>query len=77
MARALAQATPIMLLDEPVSQLDIQHQIGIMNLLRQLVDEEGLTAIVALYDLNLASQYSDELLPLDKRKGYSGNCINS
>ncbi|AMP20057.1 hypothetical protein AZF37_01700 [endosymbiont 'TC1' of Trimyema compressum] len=68
LARALAQATPIMLLDEPVSQLDIQHQIGIMNLLRQLVDVEGLTAIVVLHDLNLASQYSDELLLLDKGK---------
>ena len=66
LARALAQETPIMLLDEPVSQLDIQHQIGIMNLLRQLVDEEGLTAITILHDLNLASQYSDELLLLDK-----------
>ena len=66
LARALAQETPIMLLDEPVSQLDIQHQIGIMNLLRQLVDEEGLTVIAVLHDLNLASQYSHQLLLLDK-----------
>ena len=66
LARALAQTTPIMLLDEPVSQLDIKHQIGIMNLLRQLVDEENLTVITILHDLNLASQYSDELLLLNK-----------
>lgn len=66
LARALAQDTPIMLLDEPVSQLDIQHQIGMMTLLRQLVEDEGLTVIVVLHDLNLACQYSDELLLLDK-----------
>lgn len=71
LARALAQATPIMLLDEPVSQLDIQHQIGIMNLLRQLVKEEGLTVITVLHDLNLASQYSDELLLLN-----NGNLVS-
>lgn len=71
LARALAQTAPIMLLDEPVSQLDIQHQINIMNLLRQLVNEKNLTVIAVLHDLNLASRYSDELLLLNK-----GNLIS-
>lgn len=61
-ARALAQEAGIMLLDEPVSQLDLHNQIEIMNIIRDLVDREGLTAICVLHDINLAVNYSDEIL---------------
>lgn len=61
-ARALAQEAGIMLLDEPVSQLDLHNQIEIMNIVRELVDKEGLTAICVLHDINLAVNYSDEIL---------------
>lgn len=61
LARALAQKGEIMLLDEPVSQLDIKHQLGVMETLKALV-KEGLTVICVLHDLNLASQYSDEII---------------
>lgn len=61
-ARALAQEAGIMLLDEPVSQLDLHNQIEIMNIIRELVDREGLTAICVLHDINLAVSYSDEIL---------------
>ena len=61
-ARALAQEAGIMLLDEPVSQLDLHNQIEIMNIIRGLVDKEGLTAICVLHDINLAVNYSDEII---------------
>lgn len=65
-ARALAQQTNIMLLDEPVSQLDIQHQIEILEMLKKLTEEKKLTVIMSLHDLNLAAQYCDKLILMDK-----------
>lgn len=65
-ARALAQEPKLLLLDEPTSHLDITHQIRVMDLIRALNREKGLTVLVALHDLNLASQYCDRLLLLDK-----------
>jgi len=67
-ARALAQQTDIMLLDEPVSQLDIQHQIEILEILKKLTEEKKLTVIMSLHDLNLAAQYCDKLILMDKGK---------
>lgn len=61
-ARALAQEAGIMLLDEPVSQLDLHNQIEIMNIIRELVDKEGLTVLCVLHDINLAVNYSDEII---------------
>jgi iron complex transport system ATP-binding protein len=65
-ARALVQQTDVMLLDEPVSQLDIQHQIEILEILKKLTEEKKLTVIMSLHDLNLAAQYCDELILMDK-----------
>jgi len=61
-ARALAQEPKILLLDEPTSYLDINYQIEIMELLMRLRREWGLTIIMVLHDLNLASRYCDQLL---------------
>lgn len=63
-ARALAQDTDILLMDEPISHLDIQHQIQILDLARKLQREKGLTIVIVLHDLNLAAQYCDELILL-------------
>jgi iron complex transport system ATP-binding protein len=65
-ARALAQAPDILLLDEPTAFLDLQHQVEIGCLLRRLHEERGLTVIWASHDLNLASQYCDRLLLLNQ-----------
>ena len=67
-ARALAQEAGIMLLVEPVSQLDLHNQIEIMNIIRGLVDKEGLTAICVLHDINLAVNYSDEIIIMKEGK---------
>ena len=61
-ARALAQQTGIILLDEPISQLDIKHQVRIMELLRTLCHEENVAVVVVLHDLNISAQYSDKIL---------------
>jgi iron complex transport system ATP-binding protein len=61
-ALALAQDAPIILLDEPTAHLDIRHQIEVLDLLRRLNHEHGLTVIAALHDLNLAARYFPRLI---------------
>ncbi len=63
-ARALAQAPKVLLLDEPTAFLDLQHQVAIGSVLRRLKDEQGLTVILVSHDLNLVSQYCDRILLL-------------
>lgn len=61
-ARALAQEPEVMLLDEPTSHLDISFQFEIMDLIRSLNREKGLTVLAVLHDLNLAGQYCDRMV---------------
>lgn len=65
-ARALTQQSPILILDEPVAHLDIKHQANIMNLVRELMQEKGITVICVLHDLNLALRFADHLAVLKK-----------
>ncbi|KXG78921.1 heme ABC transporter ATP-binding protein [Thermotalea metallivorans] len=67
-ARALAQAPTLILLDEPTSHLDIQHQIEILELLETLCKEKGLTVVAVLHDMNLAARYSSDLVLLKNGK---------
>lgn len=64
-ARALAQTPKILLLDEPTAFLDLQHQVEIGSILRRLKHERGLTVVLVSHDLNLVSQYCDQLLLMD------------
>lgn len=63
-ARALAQNSSIILLDEPVSNLDLKHQSSLMKLCSKLTGEMGYTIVTILHDINLASIYSDRILIL-------------
>ncbi len=67
-ARALAQQTPILILDEPNAHLDIQHQIGLFDLLQTLNRDRGITIICVSHDINLAAQYSSHVLLLSQGK---------
>jgi iron complex transport system ATP-binding protein len=61
-SRALAQEPDVLLLDEPTSNLDLRHQLEVMELIKGLVAEKGISVIMAVHDLNLASRYADKIL---------------
>lgn len=63
-ARALAQAAPIMLLDEPTAHLDLKHQDRVLGLVRDLSRNENLAVLMALHDLNLVSRFADRVVLL-------------
>ncbi|TYB44860.1 ABC transporter ATP-binding protein [Actinomadura chibensis] len=64
LARALAQQTRVLLLDEPTTALDIGHQQQVMELVDQLRLSDGLTVVTTIHDLTLAGQYADDLVLL-------------
>lgn len=67
-ARALAQQTPILLLDEPLSNLDIAHQFEILSILTRINREQDKTIILIIHDLNLALKHCPDLLLLNGGK---------
>jgi iron complex transport system ATP-binding protein len=72
-ARALAQETPVLLLDEPTANLDLCHQLEILELLRRLTSQ-GVCAIAAIHDLSLASRFFDRLLLVCDQKIVADGC---
>ena len=67
-ARALTQEPQLLLLDEPTSQLDISHQVQVLNLVQKLNEQMNLTVLMVIHDLNLASEYCDYLLLMSEGK---------
>jgi iron complex transport system ATP-binding protein len=65
-ALILAQEPKIILLDEPTANLDIHHQLEILNLIKNLCRENNLAVLIAIHDLNLAAQYCDRLVMLSR-----------
>ncbi|GAA4196308.1 ABC transporter ATP-binding protein [Streptosporangium oxazolinicum] len=63
-AMALAQDTDLLLLDEPTTFLDINHQVELLRLLRRLNAESGKTIVAVLHDLNLASRFCDHIIAM-------------
>jgi iron complex transport system ATP-binding protein len=61
-AMALAQETPILLLDEPTTYLDLAHQLEVLELLRELNRVRGRTVVMVVHDLNHAAQYADYVI---------------
>ncbi|MEI8215866.1 MAG: ABC transporter ATP-binding protein [Eubacteriales bacterium] len=59
-AKALAQDTGVVLMDEPVASLDLKYQVEILSLCKRLIREKGITIIAPLHDINLARQFSDK-----------------
>ena len=65
-ALALAQQSDILLLDEPTTYLDIGHQLEVLDLLARLNQQQGLTVVMVLHDINQASQYGDRILAMQQ-----------
>ena len=65
-AMCLAQEPAILLLDEPTSHLDIGHQLSVLNLVRNLNHQTGMTVVAVFHDLNLAAEYCDRLVLLNR-----------
>lgn len=61
LARALAQDTPVLLLDEPTTHLDLEHQSSFLNLVKNMVSQKNLAVLMVLHDLNLAGLYADRV----------------
>lgn len=70
-ARALAQDPDVLLLDEPTSNLDIKHQLEVMSIIKTIVKEKGISAIMAIHDLNLAARYADRIIMMNSGKIFS------
>ena len=69
-ARALAQEPEILLMDEPTSNLDLRHQLEVMEIVRRLASDKHLSVIMAVHDLNLASRYADTIIMMKDGKIY-------
>ena len=67
-AMALAQGTDLLLLDEPTTFLDVNHQLEVLDLLTDLNRTRGTTIVLVLHDLNLAARYADNLVVLANGK---------
>jgi iron complex transport system ATP-binding protein len=65
-ALALAQDTPVLLLDEPTTFLDIGHQLEILELVRHLNQQRGMTVVMVLHDLNQAARYAQRMVVLQQ-----------
>lgn len=72
LARALAQEAPVLLLDEPTSELDVGHQQQVLELVDQLRTDVGLTVLSTMHDLTLAGQYSQEFVLVDHGRAVVG-----
>lgn len=70
LARALAQQPKILLLDEPTSALDIQNQYLVLQMVREICSQQGITAIVVIHDLNLALRFCSRFLLLSGGQVY-------
>jgi len=68
-AKALAQQTPVILLDEPTAHLDLPHRILVLRFLRRLAHEQGKTVLISTHELDLALALSDRILLMTPNKG--------
>ena len=75
-AMVLAQDTDFILLDEPLNNLDIKQSVSMMQILRRLVEELGKTIIIVLHDINMASQYADEIVAFKDGQVFSKGTTN-
>ena len=66
LARAICQQPDVMILDEPTSYLDIRHKVILLDILRNMSHEDGITVIMSLHEIDLAGKISDMLMCVDE-----------
>ena len=69
-AQALMRNPRVLLMDEPTSSLDLQHQLEVLDLISYLAEEREITTLVALHDLNLAARYATQFVVMDHGEVY-------
>jgi iron complex transport system ATP-binding protein len=74
-ARALAQKTELLLLDEPTSSLDLKNQLEVANIIKRVVKEQQMAAVVTMHDLNLAIRFADRFLLIKNGEIYAAGGI--
>lgn len=67
-AMAIAQQSPVLLLDEPTTYLDIAHQLEVLELLKDLNNEKGYSIVIVLHELNLACRYAQHIIGMKAGK---------
>lgn len=75
-ARALAQDTDIIILDEPTAHLDLHHTIKIFNLLKKLVSQTNKTIIMSSHQVNLSIKFADEIILFTDNKIHTGTPLH-
>lgn len=70
-AQTLVREPRVLLLDEPTSNLDLQHQLEVLELIRDLTRRKGISTLVTLHDLNMVARYTDELIILREGRIYA------
>ena len=70
LARALAQETPYLILDEPTRNLDVRHQLDLLETITKMARERGLGVLLIIHDLNLAARYCDTIVMLHRGDVY-------
>ncbi|TYT78823.1 ABC transporter ATP-binding protein [Treponema phagedenis] len=70
LARALAQRPKVLLLDEPISNLDIRNQYQVLQIIQDICYDDGISAIMVIYDLNLALRFCDRFLLMQQGQVY-------
>lgn len=71
-AQAIVKEPKVLLMDEPTNSLDLQHQLELFDLIREIAEERKITSLVALHDLNLAARYADNVVVLNNGKVVAG-----
>lgn len=74
-ARALAQKPELLLLDEPTSSLDLKNQLEVAKIIKKVVKEHQMAAVVTMHDLNLAIRFADKFLLIKNGKIYAAGGI--
>ncbi|MCD6356450.1 MAG: ABC transporter ATP-binding protein [Anaerolineaceae bacterium] len=76
LARALAQQTPLLLMDEPTAHLDLRYQIEFLKMVKKLSNDENKTVLIAMHNLNLAARFGDFALAMKEGKAAAYGQLN-